>query len=315
LKKASLALLAALFASLLILPWFLPTLIQTLLPKISVPQVRPPLFSGFTWQYLTAGFGTQTLLLALFGMVLGISLRKRSFFILLLWIALLFLLPNLSALGIPGGSFVNHTAVEISLYLPISALGGYFLSRMIWGMGWLLPFKWQQHASRLLILLAVFISFLGAQKILTILNPTTILSRQSDLLAFDWIKENLPEKETIAINPFLWGYGIYAGSDGGYWITPLTGHPTIPPPVLYGVSSSEEVSRINQACAQIIANGKDASKLWETLQENGIRYVYMGGRGGAISPQALEESAQFRLLYQKNGSWLFEVLRFPVNAK
>lgn len=310
-NRAGLAWLGALSTILLLSPWFVPTLTQTLLPKLVLPETRPPLFSSFTWQYLTAGYGRYTVLLAIFGLVLGISLRKKPALTILLWIILLFMLPNLSALGIPGGSFVNHTAVEISLYLPISILGGYIVSQTILGGVGLLPTRWQQYARWIFLPFAIAFAFMGARRTLTILNPITVLSRQPDLPALAWIETNIPENETIAINPFLWGYGIYAGSDGGYWITPLTGHVTMPPPVLYAVSAREEVNRINQICAQIIAQGKDASQLWETLRKNDIRYVYLGARGGVISPQALAGSPQFRLLYQKNGSWLFEALQFP----
>ena len=161
------------------------------------------------------------------------------------------------------------------------------------------------------MILALAFILLGAGKTVAILNPVTVLSRQSDLPALNWIKSNLPVNETIAINPFLWGYGIYAGSDGGYWILPITGHPTMPPPVLYGFSSAEVVNQINQVCSQIIAQGKNASGLWAVLRQNNIRYVYLGGRGGVISPQSLQGSTQFRQLYHENGAWLFEVLPIP----
>ena len=300
--------LAALGAFLLTLPWFWPMLNQTLLPRLAAPGTPQPFFSGFTWQYLTAGLGTHTLVLAAFGLVLGASLRKRFAFTLLFWTLLLFLLPNLSVLGLPGGNFVNHTAVEISLYLPISLLGGYFLSQAIRALEKLLPKGWWQYLGWVLTLLAIILIFFGAKRIITILNPVTVLSRQPDLPALAWIEANIPANETIAINPFLWGYGIYAGSDGGYWIAPLTGHPTLPPPVLYGVSSPEEVSRITQTCEQIVKKGKDASELREIFRQNGIRYVYLGARGGVISPQSLEGSEKFQILYKDGGSWLFEVL-------
>jgi hypothetical protein len=308
LKKIITASLSALGALLLTLPWFWPTLSQTLLPKLSAPVNPQPLFNGFTWQYLTSSLGIYTLVLAIFGLVLGISFRRQFAFTLFLWVILLFVLPNLSALGLPGGHFVNQTAVEISLYLPISVLGGYFLSRAV-GIMDHLPLKgWRKVSRGVLFLSALILIFLGAKRTLTILNPVTVLSRQSDLPALAWIENNLPPGETIAINPFLWGYGIYAGSDGGFWISPLTGHPTLPPPVLYGVSSKGVTDHINQVCAQIIAQGKNASALADILRQNNIRYVYLGGRGGAISPSSLQASPDFHSLYQANGIWMFEVV-------
>jgi hypothetical protein len=285
----------------------LPALTQTLVPRFSAPISPQPFFSGFTWQYLTAGLGTTTLVLALFGLILGLALRRSFAFTLLLWIALLFVLPNLSALGLPGGYLVNQTAVEISLFLPISVLGGFFISQAV-GMVDYIPRKVIRRVCLGgLLLLSVPFLLLGAQKTLTILNPVTVLSRQPDLPALAWMQANLPEGETVLINPFLWGYGIYAGSDGGYWITPLTGHPTLPPPVLYGVSSKEITDKISQLCAQVIEQGQHPAALADLLQQNGIRYVYLGARGGVISPSALLESSDFHLRYQAEGSWVYEV--------
>ena len=94
-----------------------------------------------------------TLVLAIFGLILGISLRKQFAFTLLLWVILLFVLPNLSALGLPGRSFVNQTAVEISLYLPISVLGGYFLSQAVGIVDHLPPKGWRQVSRGILLTL------------------------------------------------------------------------------------------------------------------------------------------------------------------
>jgi hypothetical protein len=300
--------LAALGAFLLAVPWILPFIQQILLPRLEITGTRQPFFSGFAWQYLTSGSGIATILLAIFGLVLGISLRKRFAFMLLMWVGFLFLLPNLSALGLPGGNLVNHTAVEISLYLPISLLGGYAVSFLLRMSERILSTQWRVGARWAFSILAVFLLLLGAQKTTILLNPVTFLSRQPDLAAISWIEENLNNEGIIAINPFLWGYGFYAGSDGGFWISPLTAHPTLPPPVLYGASLPEETARINHFCAQVISNAKNAQGLWDLFQQNNVRYVYLGARGGVISPWALKDSDLFQLLYTQDGTWIFEVM-------
>jgi hypothetical protein len=60
------------------------------------------------------------------------------------------------------------------------------------------------------------VAILGARQLISIINPITVLSRSADLPAIEWVKANLPQDETIVINPFSWGYGIYAGADGGF---------------------------------------------------------------------------------------------------
>jgi hypothetical protein len=126
-----------------------------------------------------------------------------------------------------------------------------------------------------------------------------------------WIQEHIPANEEIMINPFYWGYNLYAGSDGGFWISPLAGRKTIPPPVLYGVGPADEIQRITSTCQAVINQGKDAQALWSTLHSQAIHYIYIGSRGGVISPQALRNSLLFKTLYSQNGAWLFEVLPKP----
>ena len=178
--------LAAMLTFLLISPWILPFIQQILLPQLATTGTRQPFFNGFTWQYLTSGLGTVTLILAVFGLVLGVSLRRKFALILLLWISLLFLLPNLSTFGLPGGYLVNHTAVEISLYLPISVLGGFAMSFVIRAIRQFLPAKWWRPIQWGFSILAIILILFGAQKIIPILNPVTFLSRQADVAALAW---------------------------------------------------------------------------------------------------------------------------------
>ena len=141
-----------------------------------------------------------------------------------------------------------------------------------------------------------------------ILNPITLLFRAADEPAIEWVAENLPEDESVLINPFHWGYGLYAGQDGGYWITPLAGRVTLPPPVLYGMANApEQMSSIIDITSRVLDMSGDPQALNALLQEEGIRYIFIGARGGALSPQKLRHSAFFRLLYARDGAWVFEV--------
>ncbi|HBY07090.1 MAG TPA: hypothetical protein DEH22_04635, partial [Chloroflexi bacterium] len=140
------------------------------------------------------------------------------------------------------------------------------------------------------------------------LNPVTFLARQADFPAIHWIDQNIPEEETILINPTAWGYGLYMGNDGGYWISALTQHPTLPPPVLYGMGTRTEIEQVNQVAEGVRTAGDDPTALWALMRAENIRYVYTGGRGGAISPIALSQSELFAVRFQQNGTWVFEAL-------
>jgi uncharacterized membrane protein len=150
-------------------------------------------------------------------------------------------------------------------------------------------------------------TYSSSKKIINILNPTTILTRQGDLEAIAWIQQNIPKEETILISPFLWGYGLYAGNDGGYWISPLAGLKTIPPPVLYGLSDDDDVYRINEISQNIIDYANDPSELWSLMKKNNLNYIYIGTRNQFLSPKIIYQSAYFETLYNRNGAWLFEI--------
>lgn len=135
-----------------------------------------------------------------------------------------------------------------------------------------------------------------------------MLFREADYPAILWIKENIPESETILVNPFLWGYGVYAGQDGGAWITPIAGRKTMPPPVLYLVDKQIDTGlEIIDTTRHILDIQKNSASLHAYIKEKGIRYVYLGARGGAFSPHDLNESPLFELLFNQDGAWLFEV--------
>ncbi|MCJ7703707.1 MAG: hypothetical protein MUO62_19175, partial [Anaerolineales bacterium] len=153
--------------------------------------------------------------------------------------------------------------------------------------------------------LGASLGVLGAQRMLPSLNPETLLYRQADSAALAWIQENIPPDETIVINPTGWGYGLYMGSDGGFWISPLIGRQTMPPNVMYGMDRANR-DAINQFVETLLPIAEDPPALWDLLRSSGYRYIYIGVRGGAISPQSLRLSPLFTLRYAHQGTWVFE---------
>jgi hypothetical protein len=67
------------------------------------------------------------------------------------------------------------------------------------------------------------------------------------------------------------------------------------------------VSAINQLSQGIVANGSQPDELATLMRQAGLRYIYIGAKGGALSAQTLLESGLFRALYQANGTWLLEL--------
>jgi hypothetical protein len=238
------------------------------------------------------------------------ALARRAWFSLTLvvWVALLFIISNPGRLGLPGGGFINNTSVQISLYIPIAILGGYFLSQVLALLLHITPDGWQPAISWGAAVVALPLILVGARTLIPLLNPTTFLFRQADLDAMRYIQENVPVGETVLVNPFPWGYGLYAGNDGGYWISALAGRETMPPPVLYGLENDREKLRsINRFNQQAIEKSGKPEELANLMRQANIDYLYVGAKGGVFSAQILRESPAFEMLFEGNGTWLFRL--------
>lgn len=291
------------------LPWFGRVVQAIILPTLQRGNVGGTAFADFSWQHLTSALGLVALVLAGLGLPWAVFRGKRFWLAMLLWVVLLLALANPSALGLPGGAAMNTLSVEIMFFMPIAVLGGYLVAQWYVLGRWILPrsgrllFHWGLSLGLAALALA------GARTLLPMMNVVTILFRSADRPALAWIEQNIPANETILINPFEWGYGLYAGADGGIWIPALASHPTLPPPVLYGMGSRAERQRINALCQAIISGdvGRDPQKLAEALREQGIHYVYLGARGGELSPALLRASPAFEVLYAREGTWVFAV--------
>ncbi len=287
-----------------VFPWLFQMLTNTLIPVLnSSIGTELSFFQDFSWGFLTTALGKQTLVIACLGTLWGLIMREKSTYTLLIWTFLLFLVANFNALHLPGGGLISNLSVEIMLFMPISILGGYFLDQIIVHWNNIIPEHFHRLFVGLCFTLLMFVAFLGARQLVTIINPITILARNADLPAIEWVSENIPENETIVINSFAWGYGNYAGSDGGYWISPLSGRLTLTPPVLYGLGADR--NRINRLSQELISISTEVISIRDFMVTNQLRYIYIGAKGGLLSPEKLSTSGLFNILYQQDGVWIF----------
>jgi len=301
-------LMLALVSLILMLPWLPATVTNLLLPKLSAwSGLTTTPFSDFSWNYLTTALGRLSLVLAGLGFVWGVLRRKAFPITLAVWVASLFAMANLNAVGLPGGSFINNTSVTITLFMPIALLGGYFTADLLGMLKRHLPGYWSSLPISLIVIALTVAAAFGYRSLVPLLNPVTFLYRASDRPAIEWVDANLPAGAEILINPFPWGYGIYAGNDGAFWLSVLTENPSIPPPVLYGISNDQtEVARINQLSQAVLTNGANPEKIANLMQGNDIVYLLIGVRGGVLPPAAYMNSDLFKLLYQEEGAFVFK---------
>ncbi|MBN1148874.1 MAG: hypothetical protein JXA78_16550 [Anaerolineales bacterium] len=297
--------LAGALAVLVSLPWWPAFISSLLLPQTSVSGAAKNNFSDFAWGYLTSAYGKQAMYLA--GLGLAWSLARARWFgaTLALWVALLFLLANPGAVDLPGGGLVNNTSVEIMLFMPISVLAGYLSAEVVSAPRRFIPLRGRPVYAAVVGLAGAALALVGARNLLPILNPITFLFREADAPAIAWVAENVPAGETVLTNPFLWGYGLYAGQDGGAWIPALAGRASMPPPVLQALGDHNNARQATEISRQIVERSKDPQALYDLMQAEGVQFIYLGARGGAISAQALRESPLFDLLYARDGVWIF----------
>ncbi len=303
---------AGLATTLLTLPWLTGTLETLVLPRSGVSAQPADFFGGFAWGYLDSAWGRQALWLATGGLLLAVLRRWKLAVIAVVWVGLMFFLANLGALRLPGGNFINNNSVEISLFMPIAVLGGYFIADLFELAKGYLPAWGKPALAGLLVLGGAAAALFAGRALLPILNPVTMLFREGDRPAIAWVAENVPAEASILINPFSWGYGIYAGNDGGYWIVPLAQRRTLPPPILYGYDNNR--ARRNERIEfekQVLDLSSDPAGLHTLLLEQHIDYIYLGVRGGALSPSLLSHDPGFQVIYAHGGAWVFRVRHEP----
>jgi hypothetical protein len=291
------------------LPWLPGTIFALFLPKLTFWSGGDQRwFDGFSLNLLTSAWGWPALALAALGLGWSLARNRRLAATLILWVAGLLFLANLGALRLPGNAFINNTSVAIMLFIPVSVAGGYFLGDLYTSISTWLPDRFRKIYAQIWLLAAIIASLFAARSLLPILRPLTFLARSADRPAIDWIAANLPPGEPLLINPTPWGYGLYQGNDGGFWIAPLAGHPTLPPPVLYGLDNNRErLLSMNARIQQVIDAASDPPRLHDLLLEIGIRYIYIGARGGVLSAHRLMESGLFISIYQAQGTTLLQI--------
>lgn len=291
-------------------PWLVRALIQTILPTASFTAGEPAKwFDGFSFSSLSAGQGLIVIYAAGIGLAFALVQRPRWAGTMSSWTAALFLLANLGALNLPGSSLINQPAVTISLFLPLSMLAGWgfdraarFLELGARRMSW--------PAARLAViwsLLAVILGIQGAIRQVPLLNTGTFLLRQADIAGLAWAEVNLPPAARVAVNPFNWGYGVYAPADGGGWLAGVSGIVSVPAPVLSGLEANQRLRDEIQLSKAVVSLGNDPEGLAVALQEAQVGYVFIGAKGGPIRARYLLSSSRFKLLFDSNGVRIFAV--------
>ncbi len=270
-------------------------------------------YNDFPIGYITTGWERVYLVaaaLAVGYLLVGAALRRRGVvfpLLLVVWVGALFALLAGERLGLPETLVVNLNSMYITLFLPLALLLAITADRL-WRLldGWLRGVRPARFALAVLAgvvlgLLALF----GWRQQSNILNRQTILAVSEDVPALAWIEAELPAGSRVAVNAWQWLGATWAGSDGGAWITPLTGLEATTPPVdhIYNRPLFAAVRAFNEAALAVEDWSDPAAADW--LAEQGVTHVFAGARGGFFDPAELSRNPALEMVFSRDGTFVF----------
>ncbi len=307
LRYWSRAALVCLLTVLLALPWLI-NLARTLLPLATLPSRMQgsASYNIVPSDLIMIGNNRGLIVLSIGGLLWGFYRRERAVILTALWVVIVIVITNPGMLGFHSTWLVNNASLAISLFVPVAILGSYLLASLQDRIPNIKP-PISKVNQLILAIIIVLVVLWGAGGMLSIVNPTTVLATRDDMAAMDWIRRHLPSEARFLINVRHWQDGTYVGSDGGYWISLLTGRDTILPPAVYVYGSIEYVKGVNDLAGKIAAiESFEREETLQLLRDNGVTHVYIGARGGSITPQLLIDSSYYDPVYSNGAVWIFQ---------
>ncbi len=266
---------------------------------------------AFPVDYIKPGWERAFLWLAaaalLFAFIGGLRWRRWSHFPLILtgWVSVSFILLAEKRLGLPAISLVTLNSFYITVFLPLAMFLGVMGDRAgCWLQRWRpLQITGAVLAGGLLMAALMF----GVQQQISILNEQTLLARQADLDGLAWLDERLPETAVFGVSSWKWLGETWAASDGGAWITPLTGRAATTPPIdhIYNRDLFQSVREFNAKATAVTDWSDPAQADW--LRQQGVSHVFVGQRGGFFDPAALAYNPKMEMIYGRDGVFIFEI--------
>lgn len=308
--------LIAAAVSLLVAPWIwhlrsglLPGIVggfaRSQAAKPAPQQLRD--FANLTF-FVPVGFLAATAAAAVWGL-----LRRRwQPFAVLAWVALAIVAAHPNWLGLPGASTISNFdgvldnfTVMISLYMPASLLFGYLGAQALR----VLPRRPACLHSSAPLVVTLLLALAGTRNALAVINPDYVLVTYPDLQAMRWIEANTPPDARFLANHFFAYEGhVIVGSDAGWWLPLLAGRANTVPPITYGHEAADDpsyIERVNGLAHFLEGHTLDDPAAVAELRRQGITYVYIGQKGGSLSPEVMAASPAYRLLYHRDQVWVF----------
>lgn len=241
-------------------------------------------------------------LLILGAVGLVFALRRSGLRPLIVWSILLALLTL--PWGLRFGPFrPDHYAIV--LFFPAAILLADLLVNAAASLGWVFR-PWAGRAA--LVLVAGIIVLWGLRETRVVLNPVTIFATAADVAALDWVEENIPEQARFFITPALWQNQVYRGTNGGFWLLPLTGRGTLVPPVIYDWGPKEYDELIGSWASRAEKITGCTPEFWQLVRDAQLTHVYLRDGQGSLRPSALDQCPRLRKVYQQDSVFIYEII-------
>jgi hypothetical protein len=243
---------------------------------------------------------------ALAGLAAGLWRRQRAAYLMLLWVAGVFVAANPYWLGLPGTGEVSNHAVLIALYIPVSVCIGLLGAAILDTLPRLAPL-----GRALMAFIVVLAGLWGAHEVGGMVNPYFALVKQEDLPALAWIKDNTPVGARFLVNSEpAYGGGTEVGTDAGWWLPLLAGRQGTLPPLLYGSEQAADpgyAEGVHQLAQTVRDAGAGSPAVLQALRAAGVTHVFVGARGGYLKPDALAALPAYEMVYHQGGAWVFRI--------
>ena len=317
---------AGITAGVIFLPWFIHVYGGMIYARlVSQVTTAPKALSDFDREYNAIGPIASYLPLwiwasAALAAVWGFLRRQKEILVVCTWALLVLFAANPGWFSLPGSGALSNFAIFIAAYIFAAILIGA-------AVGWIACL----HAARMQIVAGLILLFglvgvgvfFGRHRLHDLGPEVLALETQSDIRAAKWVEVNTPSDARFVVNSFFaYGGSVVVGSDGGWWIPQLAHRLTTLPPMLY-TSETEPypgfIRGVNQLRQLIEDQGYTSPQVVRALWDNGVRYAYIGQRGGRVNyagPVVMDgtqmvASGLYKVVYHRDLVWVLEILKRP----
>jgi hypothetical protein len=224
---------------------------------------------------------------------------------------LLLLLVNPWLVPIPYSWVMTNDIMAVCLFIPLSVLIGGGAQAGWNGLGRVLPFPWRVLAHGGYGALLAAFALWGARDLRDVINPVTVLATSADAAAIAWVAEHTPPDARFLINAVPWYPGdTDRGTDGGYWLLPLTGRWTTTPPAMFTYGSPgyvREVRRVSGVVASFQEGTGQEQAIHQLIEDERITHIYLGPNSDPLPPELFQDHPRYEQVYAHEGSTIFAV--------